>query len=89
MPVSGGSESPVLKGVSTHDWTLSQHGFYYVPIDKGNEIRYFEFATGKHDQVAELPSNVGRPWVGSAGGWLTFNLTEESGSDLELVENFE
>ncbi len=89
MPAAGGPATHVLKGVTTHHWTLLDGGFYYVPIERENEIRYFDFATGKHGLIVEMSGNVGQPWPSPDGRWLAFVMTEQVGSDLALVENFE
>ncbi len=84
-----GPESSVLPGVRIHHWNLRDDGFYYVPIERTNEVRYFDFVTQQNNLVVELPFDAGQPWASPDGRWLAFVAYEDSGSDLMLVENFE
>jgi len=84
-----GPESMVLPGVRTHHWNLLDYGFYYVPIERTSEIRYFDFASGEHNLVIELPFGAGQPWASPDGQGVAFVAYEPSDSDLMLVENFE
>ena len=89
MPPSGGREASIHEGVRAHYWAPAGTGFYYVPVEKPNEILHVDLDSGAAQLVAEFPTDVRRPWANPNGRWLTVQVPEENESDLALVEDFE
>ncbi len=94
VPVSGGEESQILDSISSRSHFFpSDRGVYYVaPADPedGFPVRFLDLASGKIREITTLPNNPG--WAISPspdGKFLLYTRTEQAGSDLMLVENFQ
>ena len=77
---------------STIQCAFEDDGIYFVAprSDNGYSIRFYELATGKTKTVAELGKQP--CWtltVSPDRRWALYTQTDEWGSDLMLVENFQ
>ncbi len=93
MPVGGGEETMVLASVHrAGQWTVWEQGIYFFrPADeKGrSEICLYEFATGKIRKIQTIERPVSYSIATSPDGrTILYTQTDQSGSDLMLVENF-
>ena len=97
VPSSGGMEElvlPDLKPGYWGCWGVAEDGIYFVdPVANGKfEVRLFDPVTRKTATAAALP---GEPPFGDSGfsvsrdgRWFLFTQTDQSGSDIVLVNNF-
>jgi Tol biopolymer transport system component len=95
MPVGGGEESKVLDSVHPNaSWTVRQEGIYFFtsPDEKGlTTLCLYEFATGKTKDILKPERAVvdgGNVAISPDGQTILYSQSDESGSDLMLVENF-
>jgi Tol biopolymer transport system component len=90
--VDGDQEVKVLDSVHSEGlWAVAKEGIYYFrPPDKvgHSDICFYEFATGQIRKVLTIERPVGNIAVSPDGGTILFAQSDESGSDLMLVENF-
>jgi Tol biopolymer transport system component/DNA-binding winged helix-turn-helix (wHTH) protein len=94
VPVEGGEETPVLPA-NTAAWAVAKDGLYFVePRERPTEewfLRLLRFDATEPADVMQVPP----PWWASAldiapdGKWFVYTQSEQVGSDLMLVENFE
>ena len=93
VPTSGGAESLFIDLVHpTGGWVVVEDGIYF--ISKANErgvsyIRFKDFATGSNRVV--VPIQGSPSWgltVSPDRRTFLYTLSDDSGSDLMLVENF-
>jgi serine/threonine protein kinase/Tol biopolymer transport system component len=95
MAVGGGEVSKVLDSVHLmSSWTVRQEGIYFFtpPDEKGfSTLCLYEFATGKTKDILKLErelTDVGNVAISPDGQTILYSQSDESGSDLMLVENF-
>jgi Tol biopolymer transport system component len=93
MPVGGGNETKVLDSVYCNaGWAILEQGIYFFtnPDEKGRtEIRFYEFATGKTRKIQTIERDVTVLLAVSPDGrTILYPQSDQSGSDLMLVENF-
>ena len=93
VPTSGGTESQVIDSVHPErGWVVVEDGIYFIskPNEKGvSHIRFKDLSTGSVRTIAPIK---GKPsWgltVSPDRRTFLYTQSEESGSDLMLVENF-
>jgi len=94
IPVQGGEEVKVIDSVQTTVglWTLVRDGIYFfAPPDKEgrNDIRLYEFSTGKSRRILTIERGVGAQIAVSPDGrWILYTHLDDAASDLMLVENY-
>jgi serine/threonine protein kinase len=92
VPAAGGDEIELIPDLrSWACFEVAPDGIYYIPTGgPGNyAIRFLDLATGKTRQVAVLPKPPA--WglsLSPDGRHLLYSQTDQTGSDLVLVENF-
>ena len=90
--MDGDQEVKVLDSVHSEGlWAVAKEGIYYFrPPDKvgRSDICFYEFATGQIRKVLTIERPVGNIAVSPDGGTILYAQSDESGSDLMLVENF-
>jgi serine/threonine protein kinase len=93
VPTSGGAETQFIDLVHpTGGWIVFADGIYFIsrPNEKGvSYIRFKDFATGSDRVVVPIEGRV--DWglsVSPDRRTFLYSLSDESGSDLMLVENF-
>jgi dipeptidyl aminopeptidase/acylaminoacyl peptidase len=90
VSVRGGEETKVLERVLGQAFGVMRSGIYFVdPGDRESRIQFLSFATGKVTTLAmtRLPISWGLS-VSPDERFLLYTQTDQSGSDLMLVENF-
>jgi Tol biopolymer transport system component len=93
IPAGGGPETSLIDQLHpTGGWVVFEDGIYYIskPNEKGvSHIRFKDLATGSDRVVVPIQGKV---WWGLAVSpdrrTFLYPLSDESGSDLMLVENF-
>jgi Tol biopolymer transport system component len=93
IPIEGGDSRQILKSLANFDaYEVEDNGIYFIPgadPTKGYSIRFLELATGKIKTVAELGKLACRDLAISPDHrWALYTQTDQSGSDLMLVEHF-
>ncbi len=93
VPIEGGESRLVLESLANFDsYELANDGVYFIPgpdPTKGYSIRFLELATGKIRTIAGLGKLGCRDLAISPDRrWALFTQSDQSGSDLILVENF-
>jgi Tol biopolymer transport system component len=93
MPVKGGAEVQVLYSIHWDGrWSLGREGIYFfTPPDKEghNEIRLYEFSTGKVRKILTIEGPIGpHITISPDGGAILYTQRDDATSDLMLVENY-
>ncbi len=97
MPVAGGEERQVpelLNAGYRRYWTLADEGIYFASPLTSNRtaIKFFSFATHRIVKIGVLEKDPlqGPPGltVSPDGRWILYAQTDQSISDIMLVENF-
>jgi Tol biopolymer transport system component len=94
IPVEGGESKQVLDSPfnSGGNYAIKDDGIYFISRPdpaRGYSIRFLELATGKMKTIAELGKQLCQELAVSPDRrWALYTQTEQSGSDLMLVENF-
>lgn len=95
IPVSGGDETRVLGPVLSLHFAVAADGIYFIesgsPVyagSRGNSLKFYLFATGFAEKVADIkldPSNLS---VSPDGRYALLDLVDPFVCDLMMVENF-
>jgi hypothetical protein len=100
MPVAGGEETPVLRGLRAGYWaywTVIEDGIYYLEREetppRGTpkyELWFLNLKTGKQSFVAPIDK---RPYSSGLAlspdrRWFLYTQIDTSDTDIMLVENF-
>jgi Tol biopolymer transport system component/predicted Ser/Thr protein kinase len=92
VPVKGGEETQVIESVTPRAFAVSNEGIYFVTLPNAPgacSIQFFNFATGKIEQITEITKSVGAGLTVSPDGRsILYSQLDQGGSDLMLVENF-
>ncbi len=93
VPIDGGESRQVLGSLANFDaYEVTNDGVYFIPSPdpaKVYSIRFLELATGKIRTIAELGKLACRDLAISPDRrWALYTQTDQSGSDLMLVEDF-
>jgi len=96
VPVAGGEETRVLGPIGALAFAFAADGIYFIEIGTrlyggsiGNSLKFFSFANGTAEKVADVKLN---PQVGLSlspdGRYILFSQIDPFMCDLMLVENF-
>ena len=97
IPVEGGVETPVVDHHGAgfwRSWAVTEEGIYFVTAEMPARpiIEFFSFAAGDVRQVATIDRPVHpRVWgfsVSPDRRWILYTQTDESSSDIMLMEKF-
>jgi Tol biopolymer transport system component len=92
IPVGGGDSEKLLDSLSDPLYAIVDDGIYFLSRPdpaRGYSIRFVELAARKIQTVAELGKvPCGSLSVSPDRRWALYTQTDQSGSDLMLVENF-
>jgi Tol biopolymer transport system component len=96
VPVEGGQATKVLDGLSTiQNLAIVDTGAYFIPNTDGSSLQFFNFGSSKVSSVANL-GKISSSFDGEGGltvspdkGWLLYTQSDQAGSELMLVENFQ
>ena len=91
--IEGGEETKVLDSVDAGSkWTVRQKGIYYLACRDANgagDLCFFDFGSGKVRKLLRATRKMtGDIAISPDGQTVLFSQTDDSGSDLMLVENF-
>jgi Tol biopolymer transport system component len=90
-PLAGGEEKQVLAAVRYRAFEVFDDGIYYITGGglAGNEIRFYDFATGGSLVVASIEGQLHLGFsVSPNRNTFLFSKIVSAGSDLMLIENF-
>jgi hypothetical protein len=88
-----GSESevdglPLLNNSSL--WTVAPGGIYFVSMESGRSVRFFDFTTKKIRDVFELDHDFGIGLsISPDGRWMIYSQIGDATSDIMLVDHFQ
>jgi Tol biopolymer transport system component/DNA-binding winged helix-turn-helix (wHTH) protein len=88
MPINGGGSEKLLDRVNRRSFVVNQKGIYYLSGEEtAQELRYFEFASGKSRAILGLPGVI---WadVSRDERTLVYSQPQVWTGNLMLVENF-
>jgi Tol biopolymer transport system component len=94
MPAEGGEEVQVLDQVRQGFWAVWAQGVYFVNPEARPHpaIEFYDFATGRTTPVATIEKEFfwnGPSLAATADGrWILYVQTDQTESDIMLVENF-
>jgi hypothetical protein len=94
IPTEGGEEVKVLDRVWQGSWAMWEQGVYFLNPEAHlpPSLEFYSFATGRTARVATIEKGVfwsGPNLVATADGrWLLYVHTDQTESDIMLVENF-
>jgi serine/threonine protein kinase/dipeptidyl aminopeptidase/acylaminoacyl peptidase len=93
VPIEGGESRQVLESLANFDaYEVTDDGIYFIPgpgPTKRYSIRFLKLATGEIRTIAELGKLAcGDLAISPDRRWALYSQTDQSGSDLMLVENF-
>lgn len=93
MPAKGGEETKILDSVNPNgDWAMGKKGIYFVTLpDKlgHTNLSIFEFASGKIRKILTFQRpDAGIGAVSPDERTILYVQSDETGSDLMIVENF-
>lgn len=96
VAIGGGEETRVLGPLTDVEFAVAADGIYFIEIGRrlfvgstGNSLKFFSFARGTTEKVADIKLN---PHVGLSvspdGRYVLFSQMDPFVQDLMLVENF-
>jgi len=96
IPIKGGTEEPVLQGVSDfllRQWAVAKQGIYFIRDNNGSPVLdFYNIGTKKISHIRNLPQAVRDPFAKIAispdGSYLLYQKQEPTKSDIILVDNF-
>jgi Tol biopolymer transport system component len=94
MPVTGGAEIRILDQVRQGYWAVLEQGLYFLnpTASPHTTIEFFSFATARRTQLAVIEKELfwGAPGfaVSPDGRWMLLSMSDQSESDIMLMENF-
>jgi len=94
MPASGGDETRVLG--PTHAFAVVAEGIYFIEIgarvyvgSSGNSLKFYRFATGSTEKVADIKLNpMPQLSISPDRRYALMTLIDPWVCDLKLIENF-
>jgi Tol biopolymer transport system component len=93
MPIAGGPETKVIDTLWRFNYVATNSGVHYTSrpeaVPGRGTVRYFDFATRRHTDIAPLdaPVDLGMA-VSPDNRYLLFTKIDHLGADLMLVEKF-
>ncbi len=92
IPIDGGEEAQILEKVGWGDWTPTDKGIYFSnrEAEPGPTIELFDFASEEVSHVAVLEHPPLNNWLSVSPDekWILYVRSEQTESDIMLVENF-
>jgi hypothetical protein len=96
VPVSGGDETRVLGPIWFFHFAVVADGIYFIEIgthvyvgSRGNSLKFYRFATGSTEKVADIKLNPDTGLsISPDGRYALMTLVDPEVCDLMLVENF-
>ncbi len=102
MPLAGGQENEVLKGVNFWEWALAPDGIYFVYLTGPQPtLQFYDFASQRMKGEGTLPKwkpgffqrdlQSGESHgldVSPDGKWVIYNRMDNVDNDIMLLENF-
>ncbi|HJY28468.1 MAG TPA: protein kinase [Pyrinomonadaceae bacterium] len=96
VPVSGGDETRVFGPVVSIHFAVAVDGIYFIEIgtpvyagSRGNSLKFYPFATGVAEKVADITLDPATLSVSPDGRHILMTLIDPFVCDLKLVENFQ
>ena len=94
VPAEGGEELKILDQVRQGSWAVWERGIYFVNPDARPfpSIEFYDFATERTTRIATIEKELF--WSGpnlastADGRWILYVHTDQTESDIMLIENF-
>jgi hypothetical protein len=94
VPAEGGEELKILDQVRQGSWAVWERGIYFVNPDERPfpSIEFYDFATERTTRIATIEKELF--WSGpnlastADGRWILYVHTDQTESDIMLIENF-
>ena len=92
VPVNGGSETELLRGLTPFQWSMANAGIYFLSHEKDfDAIDRYTFPDGKVSRVGRLATPIGAFGgefsVSPDGRWALVPLGHGQ-ADIMLIDNF-
>ena len=92
IPAEGGEEQKIIDKVVYRDsWVLKENGIYYfIEMPTKYDLFFFEFKSGKTTKMGDFNKNTTSAYfdISLKEDWMLFSQSEETESNIMLLENF-
>jgi Tol biopolymer transport system component/DNA-binding winged helix-turn-helix (wHTH) protein len=94
VPSSGGEEVRVIERASEGNWSLLDHGIYFLTptVNRSTAVELFSFSTEQIRQISEIEMEMSfqGPSLSASrdGRWILTSRLDHGGSDIMLVDDF-
>jgi serine/threonine protein kinase len=92
IPVGGGEEQKIIdKAVYLDSWVLKENGIYYfIETPTKYDLFFYEFKSGTTKKISDFNKNTTSAYfdISQNEDWMLFSQSEETESNIMLVENF-
>ena len=90
IPFAGGEETQVINSVIVRGlaFSITRDGVYFITGTQSSTIQFFSFRTQQNEILATVENRLHDLTVSPDGRSILYTQTDQSGSDLMLVENF-
>jgi serine/threonine protein kinase len=92
IPVEGGEEQKIIdKAVYRDSWVLEENGIYYfIETPKKYDLFFYEFKSGKTIKIKDFDKKTTSAYfdISPKEDWMLYSQSEETESNIMLIENF-
>jgi hypothetical protein len=92
IPVEGGEEQKIIdKAVYRDSWVLKENGIYYfIETPTKYDLFFYEFKSGKTIKINDFDKKTTSAYfdISQKEDWMLFSQSEETESNIMLIENF-
>jgi eukaryotic-like serine/threonine-protein kinase len=92
IPVDGGEEQKIIdKAVYRDSWVLKENGIYYfIETPTKYDLFFYEFKNGKTIKINDFDKKTTSAYfdISPKEDWMLFAQSEETESNIMLIENF-
>ncbi len=92
IPVGGGEEQKIIdKAVYRDSWVLKENGIYYfIETPTKYDLFFYEFKSGKTIKINDFDKKTTSAYfdISPKEDWMLFSQSEETESNIMLIENF-
>jgi serine/threonine protein kinase len=92
IPVEGGEEQKIIdKTVYRDSWVLKENGIYYfIETPKKYDLFFYEFKSNTTKKISDFNKNTTSSYfdISAKEDWMLFSQSEETESNIMLIENF-
>jgi Tol biopolymer transport system component len=92
IPAEGGEEQKIIdKAVYRDSWVLKENGIYYfIETPTKYDLFFYEFKSGKTIKINDFDKKTTSAYfdISPKEDWMLFAQSEETESNIMLIENF-